>query len=342
MKKLVILAAFAASLVSGSLRADPAARMAAYNKATGSGSNLLAITFNTTPGTMTNTLKELTAAGWTDDAVIATGNGQVILWAVKADGVPMTESFAGKLLTYVTANTPGAGPMLAAQTMPAVPVGLRAPFRDAYMAYTVGYYASQLNAYPQPTRIALMVDKAMLMEGSLGVYMGNVGMLQTATINELIGLRLAPELRPSDEATLILDKATAAAKKQLRKEGKSFVTYTEMTPVVTNIVGAVTNITGGAIVINPLANKLAPVVEAINAPLMIGIEDALATCGITITNQNANRAAMSAVSDTWKNAILDGDVAPAQQAPYLTALKVRLGIKDYNKFVDVYNNGAPK
>jgi hypothetical protein len=115
-----------------------------------------------------------------------------------------------------------------------------------------------------------------------------------------------------------------------------------MTPVVTNIVGAVTNITGGAIVINPLANKLAPVVEAINAPLMIGIEDALATCGITITNQNAHRAAMSAVSDTWKNAVLDGDVAPAQQAPYLTALKVRLGIKDYNKFVDVYNNGAPK
>jgi hypothetical protein len=337
MKKLVILAAFAASLVTGSLRADPAARLAAFNKATGSGSNLLAITFGSAPGTMTNTLKELTAAGWTDDAVIATGNAQAILWAVKADGVPMTESFAGKLLTYVTANLIGTGPALAAQTMPAVPVSLRAPFRDAYMAYT-----TQPNAYPQPTRIALMVDKAMLMEGSLGSYLGNAGSLQIATVEELVALRLAPELRATDEATLILDKATVAAKKQLRKEGKSFVTYTEMTPVVTNIVGAVTNITGGAIVINPLANKLAPVVEAINAPLMIGIEDALATCGITITNQNAHRAAMSAVSDTWKNAVLDGDVAPAQQAPYLTALKVRLGIKDYNKFVDVYNNGAPK
>jgi hypothetical protein len=332
MKKLVILAAFAASLVTGSLRADPAARLAAFNKATGSGSNLLAITFNTAPGTMTNTLKELTAAGWTDDAVIATGNAQAILWAVKADGVPMTESFAGKLLTYVTANLIGTGPALAAQTMPAVPVSLRAPFRDAYMRYVVDQVANQPNAYPQPLRLALLVDKAMQIDGTdLGyrVWVTPTATLQTATIEELIALRLAPELRPSDEATLILDKATAGAKKQLRREGKSFV-------ITTTIVGGVTN------AVNPLANKMQPVVEALNAPLMTGLEAALHGCGIEIANLSAARAALAAAADGWRNAVLDGEVAPGAQAPYLNALKVRLGIKDYNQLVDAYNNGAPK
>ena len=332
MKKLVILAAFAASLVTGSLRADPAARLAAFNKATGSGSNLLAITFGAAPGTMTNALKELAAAGWTDDAVIATGNAQAILWAVKADGVPMTESFAGKLLTYVTANTPGVGPALAAQTMAAMPVGLRAPFKDAYRTYAAGYYANQPNAYLQPLRLALLVDKAMQIDGTdLGyrVWVTPTATLQTATIEELIALRLAPELRPSDEATLILDKATAGAKKQLRREGKSFV-------ITTTIVGGVTN------VVNPLANKMQPVVEALNAPLMTGLEAALRGCGIEIANLSAARVALAARAEGWRDAVLDGEVAPGAQAPYLNALKVRLGIKDYNQLVDVYNNGAPK
>jgi hypothetical protein len=323
MKKLVILAAFAASLVTGSLRADPAARLAAFNKATGNGSNLLAITFGGALGSWTNMLKELAAAGWTDDAVIATRSLHLIGWTAAADG-GMSEEFAKKLAASLTGAPDGV--VLASQTFGAVPVAYRQPFEALYKEVVKSHYPER------PVRSALMCDKAMTFTGnplSHWVTAGYAAVLSKATVEELVALRLAPELRATDEAALILDKATAAAKKQLRKEGKSFVIYTE-------VIGGVTN------VVNPLAIKLAPVVDALNAPLMVGIESALAACGLTVTNQDANRMAMSVLAVKWQDAILDGEVEPALQAPYLAALKVRLGVKEYNQFVDVYNNGAPK
>ena len=316
MKKLVIVALVA--LVTGLASADPASRMAAFQKATG-GTNLMAITFGMPSGTRTNTLKELAAAGFSDDAVIATGMRQVIWWALDADKAPMSESFVDKLLAAESSNLGGTpGHHLVTQVKSAIPLDQQAKFRKLFLTYLKeqnnGEYANQ------PVRAALLVDKTI----GVQTYPGDTSVLKLASIEELVALRLAPELRTSDEATLILEKATAGAKKQLRAEGKSFVSYTE-------VVGGVTN------VINPLTAKLAPVVEAINAPLMIGIEGALATCGITVASQNGNRAAMQALSDGWKNAILDGEVAPAQQAPYLAALKVSLGVEAYNAMIKAYN-----
>jgi len=316
MKKLVIVALVA--LVTGLASADPASRMAAFQKATG-GTNLMAITFGMPSGTRTNTLKELAAAGFSDDAVIATGMRQVIWWALDADKAPMSESFVDKLLAAESSNLGGTpGHHLVTQVKSAIPLDQQAKFRKLFLTYLKeqnnGEYANQ------PVRAALLVDKTI----GVQTYPGDTSVLKLASIEELVALRLAPELRTSDEATLILEKATAGAKKQLRAEGKSFVSYTE-------VVGGVTN------VINPLTAKLAPVVEAINAPLMIGIEGALATCGITVASQNGNRAAMQAPSDGWKNAILDGEVAPAQQAPYLAALKVSLGVEAYNAMIKAYN-----
>jgi hypothetical protein len=341
MKKLVILAALASSLITGSLRADPAARLAAFNKATGSGSNLLAITFGVPSGVRTNLFNELNAAGWSDDAVIhaarasltAGGNAQVLHWAVAADG-GMSEAFAAKLHVYVCANISGIGPMLAAQTAHLVPASLRPTFRDACLLWlTATLAASPPNDYPQPMRIALLVDKALAMDSTVPYAWGGSTLaaktLQTATIEELVALRLAPEPRPSDEASIILDKATAGAKKQLRQEGKSFV-------ITTTIVGGVTN------VVNPLANKMQPVVEALNAPLMTGLEAALRGCGVSITIPHTLRTNLAAKATTWGDAILDGEIEPGAQAPYLNALKVSLGITNYNRFVDSYNNGAPR
>jgi len=318
MKKLLFVALV--SLVTGLAMADPAARIAAFQKATG-GTNLMAITFGMQPGTRTNMLKELAAAGFSDDAVIATGMHEVIKWALAADKAPMSESFVDKLLAVAEeSSNPGETPgyCLVSRVKSAIPLDQQVKFRTLFLTYLQlqfnGEYANQ------PVRAAMLVDKAIGVE----TYLGDTSVLKLASIDELIALRLAPELRTSDEATLILEKATAGAKKALRAEGKSFVSYTE-------VVGGVTN------VINPLTAKLAPVVEAINAPLMTGLEGALATCGITIPSQNAARAAMGALSDGWKNAILDGEVAPAQQAPYLAALKVSLGVEAYNAMIKAYN-----
>lgn len=321
MKKFMFMATLAFALVTGLAVADPASRIAAFNKATG-GTNLMAITFGAAPGTMTNTLKELAAAGWTDDAVIATMSFDVIRWALAADKAPMTESFVDKLLAFAEgSNRPGvpSGFVLVNRLKSVTPLDQQVKFRSCYIMNIT--YENPVEEYAKkPVRAALLVDKAIGTEQGIG----RTEVLKSATIDELIALRLAPELRTSDEATIILDKATAGAKKALRAEGKSFVSYT-------TIVGGVTN------VVNPLTAKLAPVVVAINAPLMTGLEGALATCGITVASQNGNRAAMQALSDGWKNAILDGEVAPPQQAPYLAALKVSLGVEAYNAMIKAYN-----
>ena len=322
MKKLVIVALVA--LVTGFASADPAARIDAFQKATG-GTNLMAISFGGTPGSTTNMLKALEWAGFTDDAVIAASTltpvlGASITWALKVDKTDvMTQEFSDKFLAHCEYVPTGIGAIAARNLKNSIPLDQQVKFRDLFLTYLKGY---NNKAYAdQPVRAALMVDKSI---GVKDLSVESPFSLKLASIDELIELRLAPELRTSDEATLILEKATAGAKKALRAEGKSFVTYTE-------VVGGVTN------VINPLTAKLAPVVEALNAPLMTGLEGALATCGITVASQNGNRASMQALSDGWENAILDGEVAPAQQAPYLAALKVSLGVEAYNAMIKAYN-----
>jgi hypothetical protein len=314
MKKLVIVALV--SLVTGIASADPASRIAAYQKATG-GTNLMAISSLFGGAQTTNVLKELAAAGFTDDVVIAksTLTPAIITWALKADKTDvMTQEFSDKFLAHCESFGDVFGVTLASALKTSIPLDQQVKFRDLFLVRLKGLgYA--------PVRAALMVDKSI---GVKGLMVESSASLTLASIEELIVLRLAPELRTSDEATLILEKATAGAKKALRAEGKSFVSYTE-------VVGGVTN------VVNPLTAKLAPVVEALNAPLMTGLEGALATCGITVASQNGNRAAMQALSDGWKDAILDGEVAPAQQAPYLAALKVSLGVEAYNAMIAQYN-----
>jgi|688.fasta_scaffold77560_2 hypothetical protein len=331
MKKLMLTLAILVSLVTGLASADPASRIAAFQKATG-GTNLLAIPFGGTPGATTNVLKELAAAGFTDDAVIAAStltptHGASITWALKADKADvMTLEFCDKFLAHCE-NTPVAGVILADQLKGFVPFDQRPKFKSLYEKGIVRLlsYNSPL-VYSQPIRVKLLTEKAIEFQSvdSLFGNVGNINTLKSATIEELIVLRLAPELRTSDEAPLILEKATAGAKKKLRAEGRSFVSYT-------TIVGGVTN------VVNPLTAKLAPVVEALNAPLMAGLEDALDACGIRVAGLHGHRAAMQALSDGWTIAILDGEVAPAHQAPYLAALKVSLGIVEYNSMIAQYN-----
>lgn len=165
----------------------------------------------------------------------------------------------------------------------------------------------------QPVRSALIAKYAMVQTGA-----GAVSLAQ-ASVEELVALRLAPELRAGDEAGMILERATVAAKKALRADGKSFV------------------VKDG---VNPLTAKIQPVVDALNAPAADGLEAALAACGIQIANQDQARAALAAKVPAWRDAILNGEVAPNAQTPYLNALKVGLGIKDYNLMIDAYNNGT--
>jgi hypothetical protein len=296
MKKLVIVSLI--SMVVGIASADPATRIAAASGVKGS---------------MSNVINRLVAAGFSDDAVIAeVGEASqdavpLLSWVARVDG-GMSESFATKWLASVSDK-----PALAFHTAHLAPMPVRAQFLAGCL--------QAAKEFIPPKRASILVRLAISNESSSSVAYRVItvppsALLQNATVSDLVALRLAPELRVFDEAPMILEKATAEAKKKLRSEGKSFV------------------VKDG---VNPLTPLLSPVVDALNAPLMVGLESALAGCGITIPNQNSARESMEAVSTGWKNVILDGDVAPEKQAPYLAALKVSLGVVEYNLMIKQYN-----
>jgi len=138
-------------------------------------------------------------------------------------------------------------------------------------------------------------------------------------------------LNRSTVAASILDAATTAAKKKLRQEGKSFVVYTVTTTNGTNIVKTV---------VNPLTDKVQPVVTAMNAPLAIGLEKSFADLGINLVDATASRNAFKTWADAYADKIMNGEIPVANLPAYLPAIKVALGVEGYNKWIDVYNNGG--
>jgi hypothetical protein len=132
-------------------------------------------------------------------------------------------------------------------------------------------------------------------------------------------------------AKAILDLATTAAKKKLRQEGKTFVVSTLVT---TNAAGVVTKT-----VLNPLTNKVQPVVDALNAPLAIGLEKAFAGLDVKIADQNAARQAFKAFAEKSADQVMNGEVPIAEIPQYLPAVKVLKGVVEYNKWIEVYNGG---
>ena len=313
MKKLMISALV--SIVACLSWADSALRIAAYEKM----GNKIGILFDT------NALASVVLAGWTDDSVIdatfyendgVSVDTRLLGWVASVDG-GMSDALGQKFYDAAAAAPRPVTGLMVSRVIGFMSPAQRTQFEPILEPYVASLYQGR------PVRAALVMKQNI---AAVGQWSSAIS--PTTTAAELVTLRLAPELRSTDEAKLILDAATKAAKKQLRLEGKSFVTtsYTE-------VVGGVTNV----VVVNPLDPKLSPVVSALNAPLMTGIEAALADCGITIADQTVSRGAMSAASDGWENSILDGEVGPNDQVPYLNALKVAKGVVAYNEMIATYN-----
>lgn len=111
--------------------------------------------------------------------------------------------------------------------------------------------------------------------------------------------------------------ASRSVKRQLRKEGKTFVA------------------TEGN---NPVQDRLDAVTKALDAPRMQGLTDALAHCGVTVT---VDYEALIPSDDEIKKLMDDiylGD-APLN-ADNCGHLQIALGVESYNAFVQKYNSDA--
>lgn len=118
---------------------------------------------------------------------------------------------------------------------------------------------------------------------------------------------------------------TSMAKRSLRAKGKSFVSTTS-----TNEAGVVT-------VINPIEQEMKPIVDALNAPKLDGLEAALAGIGVDVTSIVRDEAIWDAIT-AEKDAIFYGDKVahPVNDGGII----LLLGPEGYNAWVKSYNEGS--
>lgn len=129
---------------------------------------------------------------------------------------------------------------------------------------------------------------------------------------ESLDLRGAERLRDA-----VKWNAVRLARHQLREEGLSFVMVED---------------------VNPLEDRVRPVVDALNAPGAEGLEAALRGLGAEVAD--ADRTALGRQGDAWRERILLGDMSPRDAEGILGKLSVALGVDGFNDFVTVYNYGV--
>lgn len=139
---------------------------------------------------------------------------------------------------------------------------------------------------------------------------------------KLLTWLVSSELKVQADVTLckteLYNIAVVLAKASLRAEGKTFVVDSHG--------------------VNPLAVKLQPVITALNAPCVTGLEAALQDLGLTIAA--IDRTQLAANGITWKTQIMSGSMAPDKINGLLPSLSVALGTEAFNTFVDEYNNAG--
>ena len=129
---------------------------------------------------------------------------------------------------------------------------------------------------------------------------------------EVLDLRGAERLREA-----VKWNAVRLARHQLRAEGLSFVAVDD---------------------VNPLEDRVRPVVDSLNAPLADGLEAALRDLGAVVADMD--RTALRRQGDAWRERILLGDINQRDAAGILGKLSVALGVEEFNDFVTVYNYGV--
>jgi hypothetical protein len=137
--------------------------------------------------------------------------------------------------------------------------------------------------------------------------------------DEILTLMFAPEpcfAYPNIWKNTLKTLAIPFARKALRAEGKTFVVSTNG--------------------VNPLVAKLQPLVDALNAPYLTGIEAALQNLGMSVTDHD--RAPLKTYAATLQKDVLAGD--KQLNVGEANKLIIALGVKGYNQFVDLYNKGV--
>jgi len=236
--------------------------------------------------------------------VTGAGTG-VVVKSLVACGVPSNSvSDLTSIEACLSANTNL--PLVAFDVVRYLPLADRAQFRGVVEALCAA-------RYPKQSEFGRLLVKYNIMQG--------VSMYKAATDDELVRCLLAAESMPLTEVEackrVLKERAVPLARMKLRAEGKSFV------------------VKNG---VNPLTDKVLPVVTALNAPECAGLEDALRGLGATV--QDVDRQALRNLAAVWQPKMLSGEMGQPEAALALGKLAVVLGPDAYNQFVDVYNNGT--
>ena len=141
----------------------------------------------------------------------------------------------------------------------------------------------------------------------------------------LLGGALKTTGQVTDAKEQIKRLSTLPAKRALRNKGKSFVSTT-----ATNEAGVVT-------VINPIEQEMKPIVDALNAPKLAGLEAALAGIGVDVTSIVRDEAIWDAIT-AEKDAVFYGEKVAHPAAD--GGIILLLGPEGYNAWVKSYNEGT--
>ncbi len=138
---------------------------------------------------------------------------------------------------------------------------------------------------------------------------------------DLVRVLLAPEPMRMNDAVAnkraIKEAAVSLARAKLRADGLSFV------------------VRDG---INPLAEAIRPVVEALNAPACAGLEAALRALGGDVPDMD--RGAFEKLTGAWQAALMAGEITGSAINAVIGKVSVALGVDGFNAFVDRYNHGT--
>ena len=182
--------------------------------------------------------------------------------------------------------------------------------RDAFKSAVATVCAKRYAAQPEYGRL---VAKYLFLQG---ITFASPSVAE----DDLAAWLLAPEPMALSDADAvkrsIKEHAIVLARAVLRSEGKSFVAKDG---------------------VNPLAAKVQPVVDALNAPVCEGLETALRGLGADVRDYDRN--SLVKFADTWREPIMRGDLSASEAGRYLGKMAIVLGTDGYNRFVDEYNNG---
>ena len=187
------------------------------------------------------------------------------------------------------------------------PLAERGEFREACMG---AIPASTIASRPSYAR--LYVDTVLFGGQGIAKGLGDVNdMVSVLLAGEYLFLREAGECKAGIKAA-----AVTLAREKLHADGLSFVVHDG---------------------VNPIAERVKPVVEALNAPECEGLEASLRALGCDVADRD--RGDLRRVAEEWQQAIMRGEAKAALNL-MLGKLSVALGPEDYNRFVDAYNNGT--